>query len=175
MVGSGGMVLPTSRFTLFGSEPPNLHPATTLTSHPAQIWQVVVIYLVFVTFYALLGMELLHGYYHHLDTEYTDAFSTFPRAMLTLFVLTTTENFPFVMYPPLYRGNPVLALGYFVSFLVVIVYLVMNMLLAAFYEAWKGQHERQLLNDRVRRYHALILVHHTLLDDGTASLDMRHW
>ena len=28
------------------------------------------IYLVVVTFYALLGMELLHGYYHHLDTEY---------------------------------------------------------------------------------------------------------
>lgn len=68
-----------------------------------RIWQVLVIYLTVTTFYALLAMEYLHEYYRDLDTEFTGTFNDFPRAWLAMFVASTTENYPFLMYPPLFR------------------------------------------------------------------------
>ena len=39
------------------------------------------------------------------------------------------------------------------------VYLVVNLLLAALYDAWKEAHEKQLQKRRVRQYHALIAAY----------------
>ena len=64
-----------------------------------RIWQVLVIYVAITTFYALLAMEYLHMYYDDLDVEFSDTFDTFPRAWLAMFVLSTTESYPFLMYP----------------------------------------------------------------------------
>uniref|UniRef100_A0A7S2WWN7 Ion transport domain-containing protein n=1 Tax=Rhizochromulina marina TaxID=1034831 RepID=A0A7S2WWN7_9STRA len=167
-----------------------------------RVWQVLVIYATVTTLYALLAMELLHVYYADLDVEFTNTFNTFPRAWLAMFVLSTTENFPFIMYPPIYRMDSLvsplhnssspaplsdpgaeamhdfrvsLVVLFFVSYLLLIVYLILNMKLAAVYDSWKEVHEAKLLEDRVRRYHALIVAHHALVDDGSKEIDLTQW
>lgn len=58
----------------------------------------------------------------------------FGFAWTSLFVLTTSENYPGIMYPALVRGSSkVLALAFFVSFIVLVLYLILNVLLAATY------------------------------------------
>jgi hypothetical protein len=80
-----------------------------------------------------------------------------------MFVLSTTENFPFLVYPPLFRVGGMyggynhtehdkppptmnvpertflhgLVVLFFVSYIVLLVYLVLNMKLAAIYDSWK--------------------------------------
>lgn len=55
--------------------------------------------LVLLTFYAVLGMQLfgIRNIYSLND----DNFTAFSPSFLALYVLTTTENFPTVMYAPL--------------------------------------------------------------------------
>ena len=50
----------------------------------------------------------------------------------------------------------------------------MNMVLAAFYEAWKVEHERVAETERVRRLHGLIAAYHCLLGDAE-GLDRGAW
>lgn len=112
--------------------------------------------------------------YKHLDTEYTDAFvfpvgkgyvgsgidseaPRFARTFASLFCLTTTENYPGIAYPALLRGS---AYGhaYFVSYIILTIYLIKNVLLGATYSSWKTHHKRQLLTLRVQRYHNLLIA-----------------
>ena len=51
------------------------------------------------------------------------------------------------------------------------VYLVVNLLLAALYDAWKEAHEYQLQKRRVRQYHALIAAY---LEVGHATSSVPH-
>ena len=63
--------------------------------------------------------------------------------------------------------------------MVLVVYIIMNSLLAAFYENWKKNHETKLLHDRIRRYHALIFLYHVLVEDKegaqTQNMLLEHW
>jgi len=45
-----------------------------------------------------------------------------------------------------------------VSFIVLVLYLILNVLLAATYSSWKQQHSRQLLCLRAQRYHNLLVA-----------------
>ena len=51
-----------------------------------------------------------------------------------------------------------MALSFFVSYIVITIYLILNVLLAATYSGWKEQHSRGLLDLRVQRYHNLLLA-----------------
>ena len=54
---------------------------------------------------------------------------------------------------------------FFVSYLVLLVYLILNMKLAAIYDSWCKVHEKQLLTERLRQYHAMIVAHAALSDN----------
>ena len=46
----------------------------------------------------------------------------------------------------------------FVSFVILGIYLILNVLLAATYSGWKQMHKEQLLTLRVHRYHNLLVA-----------------
>ena len=78
-------------------------------------------------------------------------FDHFASAFLTLFVLTTTENYPAVMMPTLNSGNSqthVTGPVFFISFLVLVVFVLLPLLLAV------GNHCYRLSRHRYRCRHA---------------------
>ncbi|KAH8083407.1 mannosyltransferase [Aureococcus anophagefferens] len=98
--------------------------------------------------------------------EFDGAFATLARSALTLFVLSTTENAPFVMWPAVDCGRGrrkshrsvfggdvdrravvFAAIAYFTAYIVVMVYVVVNFMLGSVYDAW---HEGHLCPGRSR-------------------------
>lgn len=63
-------------------------------------------------------------------------FDTLGNALLQLFILLTTANFPDIMMPA-YRGSGFSAL-FFVVFLMVGLYFLLNLVLAVVYNAFKA-------------------------------------
>ena len=51
-----------------------------------------------------------------------------------------------------------MALLYFGSFCILLLYLVLNVVLAATYDGWKKEHSQQLLRLRAIRYHNLLVA-----------------
>jgi hypothetical protein len=150
-----------------------------------RVQTVLAIFFACVAVFALYGQVFYGHLYGNLDTEYTDAFS-FPvgqgygadghgsnaphffRAAASLFILSTDENYPGIAYPAMFRGS-VVNLAYFATFFILSKYLILNVLLAATYSAWKSEHSSQLLNLRLSRYHSLLLAWQVLLDDAPLS------
>ena len=146
---------------------------------------VLAIFFICVAIFALYGQIFYGHMYRDLDTEYTDAFS-FPtgkgygsdgkesnaphffRAAVSLFILSTDENYPGIAYPAMFRGS-VANIAYFATYIILTKYLILNVLLAATYNAWKSEHSSQLLEWRLGRYHSLLLAWHVLFDDAPLS------
>ena len=115
-----------------------------------------------------------------LNVEFRGAFDTITRSTLSLFVLSSTENFPFVMFPAMECDRPgavAVALAYFLSFIFIVIYVLISMVLAAFYEAWKLEHEERTTNEQVFRCHALVAAYHALLGEalGERLLTRADW
>ncbi|KAJ8612442.1 hypothetical protein CTAYLR_006573 [Chrysophaeum taylorii] len=140
---------------------------------------VVAIFAGVVLVYAHVGVVLWRDCYRHgwshahddvaddddLDVEFRGGFDGVARAAWTLFVLSTTENYPFVMYPALECGTPFAipaAIVYFVSFVLAVVYVLVAMLLAACYDAWRAEHRALGEAERVGRIHALLAAFEAL-------------
>ena len=69
----------------------------------ANLGDIMLLGLVVFLFFMVWGMQVFQSV--HIAQAYKEqndgnGFSTFPQAALTLFVTTTTENIPSVMYPP---------------------------------------------------------------------------
>lgn len=145
--------------------------------------------------YAHLGVLLWrecfeHGWHGHgsadvddeddgLGVEFKGGFDTVGRAAWSLFVLSTTENYPFVMYPALdchhYPFSVPIATVYFVSFIFIVIYILVTMLLAAFYEAWRIEHNKLFESEKVNRYHALVAAFHVLACNSQNTLTLNDW
>ena len=109
-----------------------------------------------------------------LDVEFHGGFSNFGRAAWTLFVLSTTENYPFVTYPALQCTSTKpfsvpLSILYFTTYIFLVVYILINTLLAAFYSAWKAEHSDLAERDQVRVYHALLAAFEVLTTTDSSS------
>jgi len=103
--------------------------------------EVFVLFFVILTIYSRLGVVFFRDCYKDLDTEFTNSFDNFPRAAIAMFVLSTTENYPFVMYPAM-DAYPISAVLFFVSYLMIVFYLVLS--------EWRRELEHQLLKNRVQ-------------------------
>ena len=136
--------------------------------------EVFVLFFVILTFYSLLGVVFFRNSYQDLDTEFTGSFDSFGRAAIAMFVLSTTENYPFVMYPAM-DDYPYMAVLFFVSYLMIVFYLVLALFQAALYSEWRQELEHQLLKNRVETYNALLAAFHVLMDDGSSSMPEQTW
>ncbi|KAK7247982.1 hypothetical protein SO694_00086048 [Aureococcus anophagefferens] len=127
--------------------------------------------------------------------EFDGAFATLARSALTLFVLSTTENAPFVMWPAVDCGRGrrkshrsvfggdvdrravvFAAIAYFTAYIVVMVYVVVNFMLGSVYDAWHEGHVARVEDEKVRRFHALDAAFHAISRGRTdEDLDRDGW
>ena len=90
----------------------------------------VIFIIVFILYYSWMGMRLFSG-----TLEGVQFFNTFGDSFFNMVVLMTTSNFPDIMLPA-YETNRWYCL-YFLSYLILGLFLMMNMLLAIFYSNYK--------------------------------------
>jgi hypothetical protein len=90
----------------------------------------VLFIIVYILYFSWMGQRYFSG-----TKEGVEYFSTFGNSCFNMLVLMTTSNFPDIMLPAyqIYRGDCL----YFIIYLVVGLYLLMNLLLAIFYSNFK--------------------------------------
>jgi two pore calcium channel protein 1 len=69
-------------------------------------------------------------------------FSSIPQTIYNVYVLFTTSNFPDILFP-FWKSNNLTAL-YFVGFLLIGLYMLLNLMLAVFYNSYKKQIEKKI-------------------------------
>ena len=90
--------------------------------------------------WALLGYLLFSSNILYNDPE--GYFADIPTTIFNVYVLFTTSNFPDILFP-FWKVNNLSAI-YFVSFLLIGLYLLLNLMLAVFYNSYKQQIEKKI-------------------------------
>ena len=90
----------------------------------------VIFILLFVVYYSFLGNWIFAG-----QIEGTENFNGTFNSFWSIFVLLTTSNYPDIMLPAYSNFRPIFI--FFGSFLVLGLFLFMNMLLAIFYNSYQ--------------------------------------
>jgi hypothetical protein len=107
---------------------------------------IMIIILSYITFFTLMGFSLFSA------NDYTDPvgyFQDIPSTMFNIYVLFTTSNFPDVLFP-FWKVNNATAV-FFCGFLLIGLYMLLNFMLAVFYNSYKHQIERKIKKyDRLR-------------------------
>ncbi|CDW71336.1 two-pore calcium channel [Stylonychia lemnae] len=101
-------------------------------------FQMVLFIIIYIMFFAYLGMRLFLG-----TVEGVQYFETYVDSLYNMLVLLTTSNFPDIMLPA-YQYSRVLSL-YFIIFLLIGLFLILNLLMAVFYNNYKNRYEEQLI------------------------------
>ena len=116
---------PFFRILLFvESSPSTLRELNLLFSLIPSFLRVLFLLLALISIYAWFGSII----FSNQTVEGAMHFSSFPSSVWTLWVLSTTANFPNVMLPSYTESRD--SVVFFVSFLVVSYYFVMNLMLA---------------------------------------------
>lgn len=100
---------------------------------------IMVIIAAYLTFYSLLGFTLFAN-----DTYLDPAlyFDDIPSTVFNIYVLFTTSNFPDILFP-YWKVNNLTAL-FFIGFLLIGLYMLLNFMLAVFYNSYKQQIEKKI-------------------------------
>lgn len=91
----------------------------------------------------------IHPYSYYAELEGSEYFSSVSQAFVSLLVLLTTANHPDVMIP-IYQYNRFSSI-YFVLFLGIGTFLILNLLIAATYNQFKGFFQKSLQSSFLRR------------------------
>jgi len=104
----------------------------------------VLFIVIFMLYYSWMGQRLFSG-----TLEGVQYFDTFGDSFFNMLVLMTTSNYPDIMLPAYQRSR--LYGIYFISYLVIGLFLLMNLLLAIFYSNFKSRFEGQIENSQEKR------------------------
>uniref|UniRef100_T1IK76 Ion transport domain-containing protein n=1 Tax=Strigamia maritima TaxID=126957 RepID=T1IK76_STRMM len=100
------------------------------------------------------------GFYLFSPNKEDPYFRTLQSSFISLFVLLTTANFPDVMMPAYAHSR--LAAAFFILYLSVVLYFLMNLMLAVVYETFtvieKEKFRKLLLHKRKACQHAFKLL-----------------
>jgi hypothetical protein len=121
-------------------------------------------FLCLLLFYAGMGKLLFQGLYDFetCDVAGLNVWNVFDRigsGIFGLVVLTTTENYPSIMYPSYVNGNHVLALAFHFSYVIFVVFFIMPIMLAVVYDKWNDVRLESARNNNLRKYQALIAAY----------------
>lgn len=110
--------------------------------------QIMVIIVSFIMFFSFIGFILFSS----SNNEYpeNDYFENIPGSIFNVYVLFTTSNFPDIMLPfwPVHN----LTALFFIGFLLVGLYMLLNLMLAVFYNSFKTRVEAKIDKyDNMRR------------------------
>ena len=141
-------------------------------SMPA-ILGVISIFAMVTACYAHLGVMLFQGIYEYGPDEIPAGnFDTWSSAMLALFWLITTENYPAILYPAFEVSN--YATIYFVSFIMV-HFILMALLLAVVYDSYTEEHKNHIVSSLVKEKRNFYLAFHCIDRDNSGYVDMTEW
>jgi hypothetical protein len=141
-------------------------------------WHVWYLMLCVILFYSGIGKILFSGQYDFSTCEQAGlntwaVYDHIPTASLALLVLSTTENYPYLMLPAYYNGSKTVAICYHASFTVFAVFILKPILLAVVYDRWKETRLAEAVNDRLTEYQALLAAYsvltRTMLDRQNTS------
>ena len=104
------------------------------------------------------------------QTDQDEGFDNFGASILTLYMLSTTENYPDVMYPALDR-RPVQALIFFVVFLLVVLLILLPLTLAIVSDFYDEQNKTDKKGRSKKEHAALSAAYSVLLADTTTRMD----
>ncbi|XP_044164237.1 two pore calcium channel protein 1-like isoform X2 [Acropora millepora] len=120
------------------------------------------------TIFAMLGFYLFSG------NEKDEYFTTFWRSFISLFVLLTTANYPDVMMPS-YHHLRWSAL-FFIIYISVVLYFLMNLLLAVVYDAFTNTEEQKFMKLFLHKRYAVRKAHKQLCDENHPnSISWQHF
>jgi TRAP-type C4-dicarboxylate transport system permease large subunit len=100
---------------------------------------IMIIILSYITFFTLMGYTLFSSH------DYQDPYGFFqdiPSSLFNIYVLFTTSNFPDILFP-FWKVNNLTA-PFFVGFLLIGLYMLLNFMLAVFYNSYKKQIEKKI-------------------------------
>lgn len=101
---------------------------------------ILLLFTAYLLLFTLFGFTLFLN-----DKKYYDDYGywiTLQDAAFNVYVLFTTSNFPDIIFPYYKRNN--VTVFYFIGFLACGIYLVMNLVVAVFYNEYKNTIERKL-------------------------------
>jgi hypothetical protein len=119
----------------------------TMTSYLGVIYDtlpMVSLIVIFILYYSWLGQRIFSG-----TLEGVTYYSSFSDSVWNMLVLMTTSNFPDVMLPAYHKSR--MACIYFITYMVLVYFLMMNLLLATFYSTYKSRFERKIEDTQQRR------------------------
>lgn len=114
---------------------------------------IMIIIVAYIIFMSLLGYIWLSTKNHDFhDPE--GYFSTIPDTLFNMYVLFTTSNFPDIVFP-FWKVNNLWAI-YFIGYLMIGLYMLLNLMLAVFYNSYKSQIEKRIDKyDKIREEYLL--------------------
>lgn len=92
----------------------------------------VLVILVFMMYFAWMGQTLFIG-----TITGVESFSSYSESLYNMFILLTTSNFPTIGLPSYEQQR--IDMWFFIIFLVIGLFLLLNLLLAIFYESYQMQ------------------------------------
>lgn len=113
------------------------------------VWRslaILTIILAYVIFMSLLAYTLFHSKRYNDPDDY---FKDIPTSIFNMIILFTTSNFPDIIFP-FFKVSNGTAL-FFITFLFVGLYMLLNLLLAVFYNSYKNEIEKKIYKyDKIR-------------------------
>uniref|UniRef100_A0A7S3GLY2 EF-hand domain-containing protein n=1 Tax=Palpitomonas bilix TaxID=652834 RepID=A0A7S3GLY2_9EUKA len=93
------------------------------------------------------------------------SFNTTTSSLLGLYVLITTENYPEIMNAA-FAYSPVFSVFFFMVFLVIGLYFLLNVVIASFIDAYRTERKKQVLKLRIRERKSLLAAFQVLDSDN---------
>jgi len=126
--------------------------------------------LILVLFFGLLGLQLFNREQVTGYDPTNDNFEDAAASILSMFVLSTTENFPSVMYPSL-TARPSVGIPVFLAGVVVLLWLIFPLVQAVVFEEFKDVKKVVHAETLAKCHASLIIAFQTLMGgDGDAQL-----
>ncbi|CAB3981741.1 two pore calcium channel 1 isoform X2 [Paramuricea clavata] len=121
--------------------------------------------LFFMVVFAILG------FYFFSTNENDKNFSSFPRSFVSLFVLVTTANYPDVMMPAYHKHRG--AVFFFVVYIAVALYFLMNLLLATVYSTFSSKNQSKFTKLYLHKREGARLAYNKITDPVEDGIDLR--
>eukprot|EP00941_MAST-03F_sp_MAST-3F-sp1_P001585 g1585.t1 len=156
---------------------------TSLIKVVPRILPAIVMIVIIMLGYAVWGVQAFSDKFtqrcYELGGKGLENFHSLGHAALAVFVLLSEENYPYIMYPA-QLASPYHAFVYFTSFLVIMLFLLIPLLLALTYSQYKINIETEFEKEIVRKHLGMLVAFHVLQDtpydaDNSSTIPFDVW
>eukprot|EP00043_Microstomoeca_roanoka_P010896 m.103027 g.103027 ORF g.103027 m.103027 type:complete len:1325 (+) comp15028_c1_seq7:250-4224(+) len=152
------------------------HTFYVVSAMVPRLIKVFAMMVAFIGFFAVVGVHAFADDYNNVPDTYPQLERTFdnvPRAFLRMFVLFSTENYPYVVLPS-YQDNPASFLYFFV-FVYAGVFFLTAMLLGLVVSTYFDFTAKQIHSERKKEWRGLLRAFSLLDTEGTGYVSMNAW